>query len=284
MLAFFAQVNGVCLALLITAATDTRLADAAMHADWKQVRLLLEHKAAVNTPQGDVMTALHWAAYQDDLDTVSRLLRAGANANARTRIGDITPLMLASMNGDPRAERALLQAGADANSSNANGTTALMFAADSGQPDALEVLLEHGARVNARESAHGQTALMFAAALNRAAAIKVLLEHGADPKIATSVRELERVSVDPNGNVAYQAPPPKRATLPGSAPTQAGPASPQQKQPPVPETAQRLSVAAQQTNSDLELLSRALGFHSAEFGRAALSQTPATPKRTLKLV
>lgn len=278
MLSLFAQTlaNGVCLAALITtAAPDTRLAEAAMHADWKEVRFLLKHTAPVNTAQGDGMTALHWAAYQDHLDTVTQLLRAGADVNAGTRIGGITPLLLASMNGDPGVTRALLDAGANANSANANGTTALMLAASSGNPDAIQVLLEHGAGVNTRESAHGQTALMFAAALNRSAAVKVLLNHGADPEIATSVRELERVRVDSNGNVAYQAPLPKRVA--GGAPSA-------QTGPPAPEAAQRLSVAVQQTKSDLDLFSRALGFKSAAFRHAALTQAADSSSHAFKRV
>ena len=37
------------------------------------------------------MTALHWAAHWDDLDTAKLLLRAGANAKAANRYG-VTPL------------------------------------------------------------------------------------------------------------------------------------------------------------------------------------------------
>src|SRR5437879_5430926 len=51
-------------------ATDARapLADAAEKLDRVKVRALLTQHADVNTPQPDGMTALHWAAYQDDLD------------------------------------------------------------------------------------------------------------------------------------------------------------------------------------------------------------------------
>ena len=62
------------------------------------------------------MTPLHWAAYQDDLQTAQLLLAAGANANVQTRLDGITPLFLACTNGDPQLIEALLKAGANAKS------------------------------------------------------------------------------------------------------------------------------------------------------------------------
>src|SRR6266498_81934 len=52
-------------------ATDSRLADAAEKSDRANVRTLLKQRVDVNAPQVDGMTALHWAAYQDDLETRS---------------------------------------------------------------------------------------------------------------------------------------------------------------------------------------------------------------------
>ena len=52
---------------------------------------MLDKKAAVNTAQPDGTTALHWAAYHDDLELVSRLLDAGADVRAANRYG-VTPL------------------------------------------------------------------------------------------------------------------------------------------------------------------------------------------------
>ena len=180
-------IGGLCIAWLLSAAGDTRLADASEQGDRDAVRSLLTQKVDVNAAQGDGMTALHWAASHDDLVTTELLLKAGANVKAGTRIGAITPLFMASKNGSAAIIGALLKAGASASSPDEHGTTPLMMAAASGDTDAVKILLEHGADVNAKESAHGQTALMFAAALNRDAAIRVLVEHGADPKAATNV-------------------------------------------------------------------------------------------------
>ena len=83
------------------------------------------------------------------------------------------------------------------------------------------MLLDHGADVNAKESAHGQTALMFAAALNRDAVVKFLMAHGADPNIATSVRKLERVRFDQDGNMVEDRAAAADAPRRGGAPTTA---------------------------------------------------------------
>jgi len=51
-----------------------------MRADRNTVRTLLQQKADVNAAQADGMTALHWAARQDDLETAQMLIGAGAKA------------------------------------------------------------------------------------------------------------------------------------------------------------------------------------------------------------
>src|SRR5712692_3785715 len=68
-------------------------ADAAKKMDRTAIRALLEQRVEVNAPQIDGSTALHWAAYQDDRETVELLLRAGANVKAANRYG-VTPLSL----------------------------------------------------------------------------------------------------------------------------------------------------------------------------------------------
>jgi ankyrin repeat protein len=198
---------GLCASALICwAASDTRLADAAMRGDREAVRTLLMQKADVNAAQGDGSTALHWAAYKDDLEMVKMLLAAGANAKAVTREGGITPLFMACGNGDAAVINALLASGADAKAVKSSGTTALMMAAESGNTDAVKTLLDHGAEVGAKESVHGQTALMFAAARNRDAVVRLLLARGADVNVSTSVHKLEKVRFDQDGNIVEDKP------------------------------------------------------------------------------
>ena len=206
---------GILAAAALSAASiDTRLADAAMNGNRDAVRTLLKQHADVNGAQGDGSTALHWAAYKDDLEMAKLLLAAGADVKAKTREGEITPFFMACSNGDAAMVEAMLKAGADANSVKSNGTTALMAAAGSGNADAVKLLLDRGADVNAKESAHGQTAVMFAAALGRDAVIRLLAEHHADLNVATPGRKLEHVRFDQDGNVVKD----RSAGGPGGAP------------------------------------------------------------------
>ena len=92
----------------LSAATKSPLADAAERMDRAAVRSLLKQKVDVNAPQVDGMTALHWAAYQDDTETGKLLLDAGANVKAENRYG-VTPLSLACQNGNTALVEAVAQ-------------------------------------------------------------------------------------------------------------------------------------------------------------------------------
>src|SRR5271165_823215 len=82
-------IAGLCLSALLAAAgsNDARLSEAAMRGDNAAVRTLIDQKADLDGTQGDGSTALHWAAFHDDLDLVKLLLASGANAKAATREG-----------------------------------------------------------------------------------------------------------------------------------------------------------------------------------------------------
>ena len=237
----------VIFSVSASAAGDTRIADAAMDGNREAVSSLLKRKVNVNGAQGDGMTALHWAAYWDDVEMMKLLLAAGANVHAVTRVGAIPPLFLACANGSWAAIELLLKAGANPNAVNANGTTALMMAAASGNSDAVKLLLDEGASANAREAAHGQTALMFAASLNRAAVIKLLLARGADANVATNSREQDKVRFDRDGHPFYEPP-----------------ASKTSKEPAKPKEEETAKVNTGGVTNELQVLSRALGFQSAK--------------------
>lgn len=177
-------------ALTAAAPPDTRVAEAARQGDRELVRTLLKQGVDANAPQGDGMTALHWAAYRDDAELAQMLLYAGARVSATIRINSMTPLFFASQNGSPRMVDLLLKAGADVNATLTNGATPLMYAARAGNAEAVKLLLENGANPNAWEHGRGETPLAFAAANNRHEAIKVLLANGANPAIATRVIDI----------------------------------------------------------------------------------------------
>jgi ankyrin repeat protein len=156
------------------------LADAAEKADWARVRALLKEHTDVNRPQVDGTTALHWAAFHDDLETSKILLAAKADAKSANRYG-VTPLSLACVNGDAELVKMLLAAGADANTTLLGGETVLITAARTGRVEAVRALLDAGAKVDAVEN-HGQTALMWAAADGHVAVVEALIKAGADAK------------------------------------------------------------------------------------------------------
>jgi ankyrin repeat protein len=167
------------VAVLLGAGSDAPLADAAEKMDRVAIRTLLQQRVDVNAPQIDGMMALHWAAYQDDLETVALLVRAGANVKAANRYG-VTPLSLACTNGDGAMVELLLKAGADPNTTLPGGETALMTAARTGRLGPVKALLARGADVHSKDSRRGQTALMWAAAEGHAEIVEELIKAGAD--------------------------------------------------------------------------------------------------------
>lgn len=148
-------------------------------------------RADVNAMLPEGMTALHQAAERGDSAGAARLLRAGANVNAKTRIGDYTPLHIAARAGAAGAVGALLAAGADAKAITTSGATALHFAAAAGDASVVSALLARNANPNARETEWGQTPLIFAAAANRPEAIRALIKGGADPSARTNAVSIQ---------------------------------------------------------------------------------------------
>ncbi|MDA2928985.1 ankyrin repeat domain-containing protein [Acidobacteria bacterium AH-259-O06] len=165
------------MATLIAAGSDAPLADAAERMDRASIRTLLQQPIDVNAPQVDGMTALHWAAYQDDLETVELLVRAGADVKAANRYG-VTPLSLACTNANVAMVERLLDAGADPNTALRGGETALMTATRTGKVGTVKALLARGAGVHSK--VRGQTALMWAAAEGYAEVVEELIKAGAD--------------------------------------------------------------------------------------------------------
>jgi ankyrin repeat protein len=173
------------------AKADRRLVDAVKAGDKAAVTQLLRQRVAVNTPEPDGTTALHWAVRSDDLDLADRLIRAGADVKAANRYA-VTAMYLAAVNGSAAMIDRLIKAGVDANATGPEGETALMTAARTGKVEAARVLLDRGAKVDAREEWHGQTALMWAAAQRHPDMVRELLAHGADVNARSNFEKWER--------------------------------------------------------------------------------------------
>jgi ankyrin repeat protein len=172
---------------------DVRLATAARAEDWNTVRALLEQGADPNGALPDGMTALHWAVYRDNDESVGLLTKAGASVNAANVLG-VTPLWAACENGSSVIVRRLLDTGANPNATLPSGETVLMTAARTGNADVVRQLLDRGARVNVT-AGRGQTALMWAVAQRHPDVVAALLDHGADVR-ARSVEYQERVRTE----------------------------------------------------------------------------------------
>lgn len=178
-LCHWALLSLVAVATLGARTADVQLIHAVKDGNTSAVHELLERDADVNARQGDGATALHWAAYRNDLESAELLIRAGAVVNATNDLG-VTPLWVAATAGSAAMIAKLLHEGGDPNLAPATGGTPLMIASRQGNVAAVESLLNHSADVNATEGAQAQTALMWAVAQGRPSVIPVLLAAGAD--------------------------------------------------------------------------------------------------------
>src|SRR5262245_45833420 len=96
------------------------VADAVMNGNHAGVRVLCQQKAVRKAGLVDGGTALHWAAYSDDMKAARLLISAGAKVDAANREG-ITPLFMASLYGNVELINALVNAGADAKQKGPHG-------------------------------------------------------------------------------------------------------------------------------------------------------------------
>lgn len=140
--------------------------------------LLSRYPALINTryPDAHGETPLCRAARCGQRDIVNRLLRMGADVNARASNGS-TPLMFAAQTGYTDVIRQLCRKGADVNAVNVSlsARSALFFAARANQLEACKCLVELGANLSAKSDA-GESCLLWAAAANSSDVVQWLLE------------------------------------------------------------------------------------------------------------
>jgi len=188
------------LVLLAAKPADSPVADAAQQGDAQIVRALLQQGEDVNAAQSDGLTALHWAALNNDLELAKLLLYAGATVKPTTRVGSYTPLHLASRTGNTEVMKVMLDAGADPNKLTSTGVTAMHFAAQADAPDAIEVLVEYGGDLNMVDGFFQRTPLMFAAVKNASRAIGALVELGADLEATSRVKDYVEFAEETNAD------------------------------------------------------------------------------------
>lgn len=146
---------------LITArdeAGSTLLHHAAGFGTLDTMTALVDAGAEVNAKNKRGSTPLHWAIH--DEAKVRLLLVRGAAVNVKQVEGRTPLLQAASLGNGNSILRLLLERGADSNVATLNGQTPLMAAAIRGDTEALRLLIDAKANVNARNGA-GESALML---------------------------------------------------------------------------------------------------------------------------
>jgi ankyrin repeat protein len=142
---------------------------------------------------------LEQAISRDDVDTVKKLIKEGADVNIVFGDNMFRYLHMAAMSGQTEVVRELIKSGADINATDTNGFTpfhCFMIFADDGRldyydetkrqmPNVIDVgrlLIRSGADVNVK-NALGLTVLHFAAKYGNVDMVKDLIGAGADTTI-----------------------------------------------------------------------------------------------------
>lgn len=136
------------------------------------------------------VTPLYIAAGNQDIGTIKKLLKRGANVNRTGRNG-FTPLKRAAYMGCLDVVKILLKTGSDPNIADHDNFTPLMNATTQEHADIVKLLLKNGADPNVQSkwrkssffATSGKTALMDAAADGNIDIARLLLAHKADPNL-----------------------------------------------------------------------------------------------------
>jgi ankyrin repeat protein len=155
---------------------------------------LLDHKADVNSRDGNQTTPLREAAMWDRVEMVKTLLAHGADVNAKD-IHDSTPLAEAVNQGRTGAVNALLAAKADVNTVDGSGQTPLSIAAWNSQGNLVKELLDANADPNRGTINMPLSGVIntYYADMDRTSLCERLLRAGADP--SKFARIIQRGSV-----------------------------------------------------------------------------------------
>jgi uncharacterized protein len=134
--------------------------------------------AAQNPPSQAEIAAyegLHAAAASGSVSEIDRLVKEGANVNARDSSGR-TPMMVAAFRQDDAAVRALIEAGANVNALEYQSYDVITIAAVLNDLDTLKTALAAGGNARAITSPYSGTALIAAAHLGHAEVCEVLIK------------------------------------------------------------------------------------------------------------
>lgn len=174
---------------------DRELLAAAARNDFAAVEKLLKEGANANAKDEGNVQPLVFAVNFGSIEIVRLLLESGADPDIKTE--GATVLATAAMNGYARIAALLLEAGARVDERYANGPTPLMNAVFMNHAGTVETILKHDPNLSL-ENSDGMTALSIAQAQGNAQLVELLLKHGADPAIASR----KPWAYEPVGNLA----------------------------------------------------------------------------------
>ena len=123
------------------------------------------------------MTSLHFAAHDNQLTLMKKLLAHDANPN-RVAVQNISPLFLAAQEGFTEAINLLLMYGTEVDLASIDGVTPLFIATQEQHLQVMAMLLERGANPE-HNIKDGTTPLIMAAQLGFTEGVKLLLKYGA---------------------------------------------------------------------------------------------------------
>lgn len=161
---------------------DSALHLASQYKSFNCVRLLLQHKSAVDTYNSKLWTPLIYACVYGDIKIVKELIKYGADIEKSDEEGE-TPVMFACGNRNITIVKELLKLGASTTAvTKYSNTNLFMFACIYGHIDIVKKLLRDTNTKQDLETADdcGNTALMLATRGKHIDVIKLLLKHGAN--------------------------------------------------------------------------------------------------------
>jgi ankyrin repeat protein len=167
----------------------------------KILKLLIDSGANIQIENNDHLSPLWIATLNGNLNLVKLLLEGGADVESFDEDG-YTPLAIGAENGRLRSIKLILKAGADIEAQDNEGNTPLMMAANNGHEDIVEFFLKKDAYVN-HENDEGLTAVDLAQREGHLEIVAMLRKHN----INNEIRGYKRPNMSSLGTLAYQQEP-----------------------------------------------------------------------------
>ncbi|KAB2331582.1 hypothetical protein F7731_18590 [Cytobacillus depressus] len=173
--------------VIVSEELNKQLLQAAERGEVDTISKLIKKGANINAQDSKGRTATMIAAYNNDVETAKVLIKAGADVNIRDDMKN-NPFLYAGAEGYIDMLKLTIEAGADPMITNRYGGTALIPASEHGYVDVIKELLTHTDIDVNHVNNLGWTALLEAIILNygdekQQQTVQLLIEHGADVNI-----------------------------------------------------------------------------------------------------